>query len=49
MDQHPQAREALRQLVTRRDPLYARAAITIDTSAASLQHTVEQAERALRG
>jgi XRE family aerobic/anaerobic benzoate catabolism transcriptional regulator len=49
MDQHPQAREALRQLVARRDPLYARAAITIDTSAASLQHTVEQAERALRG
>lgn len=49
MDQHPQAREALRQLVSRRDPLYARAAITLDTSAASLQQTVDQAERALRG
>ena len=28
IDQHPQAREALRELVARRDPLYARAGVT---------------------
>ncbi len=48
MDNHPQAREALRQLVTRRDPLYARAAITVDTSAATVAQSVERAERAVR-
>lgn len=48
MDNHPQAREALRQLITRRDPLYARAAIAVDTSAASISQSVERAERALR-
>lgn len=48
MDNHPQAREALRQLVTRRDPLYSRAAIAIDTSAASIGQSVERTERALK-
>jgi XRE family transcriptional regulator, aerobic/anaerobic benzoate catabolism transcriptional regulator len=32
MDQHPHARLALRQLVARRDPLYARAAVAVETS-----------------
>src|SRR5262245_61442023 len=44
MDNHPQAREALRQLVSRRDPLYSRAAISIDTSATSIGQAVEKAE-----
>ena len=48
MDQHPQAREALRQLVARRDPLYARARFTIDTSALSVPQAVEKLERAVR-
>jgi XRE family aerobic/anaerobic benzoate catabolism transcriptional regulator len=48
MDNHPQAREALRQLVARRDPLYARSAIAIDTSATSIAQAVEKTERALR-
>jgi XRE family aerobic/anaerobic benzoate catabolism transcriptional regulator len=48
MDQHPQAREALRQLVARRDPLYARAAHTVDTSTLSIPQAVDRAERAAR-
>jgi XRE family aerobic/anaerobic benzoate catabolism transcriptional regulator len=48
IDNHPQAREALRQLVTRRDPLYARAAISIDTSGTSITQAVERTERALK-
>ena len=47
MDQHPQAREALRQLVVRREPLYARAAFTVDTSTLSIPQAVERAERAV--
>jgi len=45
---HPQAREALRQLVARREPLYARAAVAVDTSNASIQQAVERAERAIK-
>lgn len=48
MDQHPQAREALRQLVARREPLYARAAFTVDTSLLSIPQAVDRAERAAR-
>jgi XRE family aerobic/anaerobic benzoate catabolism transcriptional regulator len=48
IDQHPQAREALKQLIARRDPLYARADITIDTSALSPEHVVDRLERVLR-
>jgi len=48
MEQHPQAKEALKQLVARRDPLYARAAITVDTSALSIPQAVDRAERAVR-
>ena len=47
MDQ-PQAREALRQLVARREPLYSRAALTVDTSSLSVQQAVDRAERAIR-
>ncbi len=32
VDEHPHAREALKQLVARRDPLYARAELAIETS-----------------
>jgi XRE family aerobic/anaerobic benzoate catabolism transcriptional regulator len=42
----PQAREALRQLVTRREPLYSRASFTVDTSNITIQQAVDRAERA---
>ncbi|MNC92349.1 anaerobic benzoate catabolism transcriptional regulator [compost metagenome] len=48
MDQHPQAREALRQLVARREPLYARASITVDTSALTVRQAVDRTEKAVR-
>jgi XRE family aerobic/anaerobic benzoate catabolism transcriptional regulator len=48
IDQHPQARDALRQLVTRRDPLYARADITVDTTALTPDQVVDRLERVLR-
>jgi XRE family aerobic/anaerobic benzoate catabolism transcriptional regulator len=48
MDQHPQAREALRQLVARREPLYARAGITVDTSALTVRQAVDRTEKAVR-
>jgi XRE family aerobic/anaerobic benzoate catabolism transcriptional regulator len=44
----PQAREALRQLVARREPLYSRASVTVDTSSISIQQAVDRAERAVR-
>ena len=47
MDQ-PQAREALRQLVARREPLYSRAGATVDTSALTVQQAVERVEKAIR-
>jgi XRE family transcriptional regulator, aerobic/anaerobic benzoate catabolism transcriptional regulator len=47
MDQHPQAREALRQLVLRREPLYARAEITVDTSGLTPAAAVDRALRLL--
>ena len=48
IEQHPQAREALRQLVARREPLYARAAIAVDTSATTIDQAVDKAEKAVR-
>ena len=48
IDAHPQAREALRQLVARRDPLYARASATVDTSSTTVQQAVDRVERAVR-
>jgi XRE family aerobic/anaerobic benzoate catabolism transcriptional regulator len=46
--EHPQARESLRQLVQRREPLYARAGITVDTSTLSIPQAVERVERAVK-
>lgn len=42
VDQHPHAREALRQLVARRDPLYAKAAIAVETSNLAPTQTVDR-------
>ena len=47
MDEHPQAREALRQLVTRREPLYARAEVTVDTAGLSPARTLARVLTAL--
>ncbi len=41
MDDHPQARKALADLVARRNPLYAQASLTIDTSGRSVGDTVD--------
>jgi XRE family aerobic/anaerobic benzoate catabolism transcriptional regulator len=42
MSQHPQAREALRQLAARREPLYARARLTVDTSGGTIDDVVKR-------
>ncbi len=47
MDQHPQAREALRQLVARREALYTRAHLTVDTAGLSVAQVAEKVERAV--
>jgi XRE family transcriptional regulator, aerobic/anaerobic benzoate catabolism transcriptional regulator len=47
MTDHPQAREALRDLVTRRDPLYRQADVTVDTSGLTVAQTVDRVARAL--
>jgi XRE family aerobic/anaerobic benzoate catabolism transcriptional regulator len=47
MTDHPQAREALRDLVSRRDPLYSQATLTVDTSGLTVAQTVERVARAL--
>jgi XRE family aerobic/anaerobic benzoate catabolism transcriptional regulator len=48
IDQHPQAREALRQLVRQREPLYGQAEATIDTKGLTVAETVTRVERAVR-
>ena len=46
MRQHPQAREALRDLVTRRESLYAKADFTVDTAGLTVPEAVDRvAER----
>jgi XRE family aerobic/anaerobic benzoate catabolism transcriptional regulator len=45
IDQHPKAREALEQLVARRDPLYARADVVVDTTALPVPRVVDRVER----
>jgi len=46
MRQHPQAREALRDLVTRRESLYAKADVTVDTAGLTVSEAVDRvAER----
>jgi XRE family aerobic/anaerobic benzoate catabolism transcriptional regulator len=47
MDQHPQAREALRDLVARREPMYSRADLTVDTARLTVARSVERVEQAL--
>ncbi len=47
MRQHPQAREALRDLVARREGLYAKADITIDTAGLTVAEAAEAAIRKL--
>ena len=47
MRQHPQAREALRELVARREALYAKADITIDTAGLTVPQAVERVSHAL--
>ena len=49
IDDHPHAREALRQLVTRRQPLYARAEVTVDTAGLSPARTLARVISALAG
>jgi XRE family aerobic/anaerobic benzoate catabolism transcriptional regulator len=48
IDQHPDARDALRQLVARREPLYTRAHLTVDTAGLSVAQAAEKVERAVR-
>jgi XRE family aerobic/anaerobic benzoate catabolism transcriptional regulator len=48
MSQHPQARDALRQLAARREPLYARAAVTVDTSSGGIDDIVRRVESQLK-
>jgi XRE family aerobic/anaerobic benzoate catabolism transcriptional regulator len=47
MDQHPQARDALRALLRHREPLYALADATIDTTGLTVAETLHRVERAI--
>jgi XRE family aerobic/anaerobic benzoate catabolism transcriptional regulator len=47
IDQHPQAREALRDLLARREVLYTRAHITVDTAGLSVAQVALKVARAL--
>lgn len=49
MKEHPQAREALRELVARRDPLYRQADLTIDTAGLNVAQTVNRVAAAVEG
>lgn len=49
MRQHPQAREALRDLVSRREALYAQADLTVDTAGLSVSQAVERVADQLAG
>mgnify|MGYP003342867592 CR=1 FL=1 len=49
MRQHPQAREALRELVSRREALYAQAELTVDTAGLSVAQAVERVADRLAG
>lgn len=48
IEQHPQARDALKQLVLRREALYARADATVDTSLLTIAQVVDRVERAVK-
>ncbi len=47
MTDHPQARQALRELVASRDPLYGQADLTVDTSGLTITQTVDRVVQAL--
>jgi XRE family aerobic/anaerobic benzoate catabolism transcriptional regulator len=47
IDQHPQARDALRALVARREALYTRAHLTVDTAGLSVAQVAGKVERAV--
>ena len=47
MDEHPQAREALRDLISRREPLYAHAELTVETSGLTVTKVVERVAKAV--
>ena len=47
IDQHPHAREALRQLVAQREQLYARADVVVDTTGVPVPRVVDRVEREL--
>lgn len=47
MKEHPQAREALRDLIARRDPLYRQADLTVDTAGLTVARTVNRVAAAL--
>jgi XRE family aerobic/anaerobic benzoate catabolism transcriptional regulator len=47
MKEHPQAREALRELIARRDPLYRQAAITVETAGLSITQAVARVAESL--
>jgi XRE family aerobic/anaerobic benzoate catabolism transcriptional regulator len=47
MREHPQAREALRDLVAKRDPLYRLADLTVDTAGLTVASTVNRVAAAL--
>jgi XRE family transcriptional regulator, aerobic/anaerobic benzoate catabolism transcriptional regulator len=49
MADHPQAMAELRRLLAAREPLYAEAAVTVDTSRLGLEGTVRAVQAALRG
>jgi hypothetical protein len=49
MADHPQAMADLRTLLARREPLYALADLTVDTSAVSAEKVIEAVERQLPG
>ena len=49
MKEHPQAREALRDLIARRDPLYRQADLTVDTAGLTVARTVNRVAAALDG
>ena len=48
IDTHPRAREALRDLLARREPLYARADLTIDTSGLTVPQAAEKVGKAVQ-
>lgn len=49
MREHPQAREALRDLVARREPLYRQADVTIETAGLTVAQTVARVAAGLGG